>query len=52
MVKATPLELYVGLPCVVKLSEAPWVKSIVTDLPSAESAGHSLDVRGSQLLYV
>lgn len=50
--KLTPLESYVGLPCGVKLSDAPFVKSILTDLPSAESAGQLADVRGLQLVYV
>lgn len=38
-VKATPLESYVGLPLAVKEFDEPWVKSIVTDLPRAGSAG-------------
>jgi hypothetical protein len=51
-VNATPLELYVGFPCVVKLSDGPFVKSILTDFPNAESAGHDDVVRGSQFEYV
>lgn len=38
-VKEAPFELYVGVPWLVKESEAPEVKSIVTSLPSAVSAG-------------
>jgi hypothetical protein len=51
-VKATPLELYVGFPFAVKLSEAPCVKSMLTDFPSAESGGHGAERRGSQFAYV
>jgi hypothetical protein len=52
MVNETPLEPYaMASLCAVKLSDAPWVKSIVTDLPSAESAGQPPLVSGSQLLY-
>lgn len=38
-VNEAPLELYVGLPWGVKESDAPSVKSIVTDLLRAGSAG-------------
>jgi hypothetical protein len=51
-VNPTPLEVYVGLPDEVNESEAPCVKSMVTALPRAESAGHAPLVRGLQLLYV
>jgi hypothetical protein len=40
MVKPTPEDEYVGVPWEVKLSEDPDVKSILTVLPRAESAGH------------
>jgi hypothetical protein len=46
------LESYVGLPEGVKLSDAPLVKSMLTDLPSAESGGQLPCVRGLQLLNV
>lgn len=45
-VKEAPLESYEGLPCEVKESEAPEVKSIVTDFPSAVSGGQ-LPIMGS-----
>ncbi len=56
-VKAAPLESYVGLPFDVKSSEGPWVKSMVTDLPRAGSAGqlpavlsvHRIEVSKSEL---
>ena len=38
-VNEAPLESYVGLPWGVKESDAPFVKSTVTDLPRAGSAG-------------
>ena len=38
-VKPAPFESYVGFPWGVKESEDPDVKSMVTDLPSAVSAG-------------
>ena len=38
-VNEAPFESYVGAPWVVKESDSPDVKSIVTDLPSAVSAG-------------
>jgi hypothetical protein len=50
IVNPTPLEEYVGLPDAVKESEAPCVKSMVTALPNAESAGQEPLVRGLQLL--
>jgi hypothetical protein len=51
-VKVTPLELYVGLPVATKLSELPLVKSMLTDFPSAVSAGQEPWVRGLQELEV
>ncbi len=38
-VKEAPFESYVGLPCGVKESDGPSVKSMLTDLPRAGSAG-------------
>ena len=38
-VKLAPLESYVGLPWGVKESDGPSVKSMLTDLPRAGSAG-------------
>lgn len=38
-VNEAPLESYVGLPCGVKESEGPAVKSMVTALPKAGFAG-------------
>ncbi len=38
-VNLAPLESYVGFPWGVKESEAPCVKSILTNLPSAVSGG-------------
>ena len=52
IVNDAPLEPYVGFPCGVKLSEAPCVKSMLTDFPRAESAGQPLPSRGLQLEYV
>lgn len=40
MVKAAPLELYVGAPDAVKSLEEPEVKSILTLFPSAVSGEH------------
>jgi hypothetical protein len=49
-VKSAPLELYVAGP--VKLSEAPFVKSMLTVRPSAGFAGQLGFVSGLQLVYV
>ena len=38
-VREAPLESYVGLSCGVKESEAPEVRSTLTDLPSAVFGG-------------
>ena len=51
-VNETPSESYVGPLWGVKLSDEPWVKSISTARPSAESGGHDDVNRGLQLLYV
>ena len=51
-VKETPFEPYVGFPCVVKLVEGPCVKSILTDLPKAESGGQLVESMGLQFVYV
>ena len=49
-VKEAPSDPNVGFPWLVKLSEAPLVKSTLTLLPSAESGGQLPDVRGLQLV--
>lgn len=52
IVKPAPLLPYVGSPVGVNWDEGPEVKSMVSDLPSAVSAGQPLSVRGLQDEYV
>ena len=51
-VKEAPLESYVGLPCGVKESDAPAVKSILTAFPSAGFGGQLPPCKGLQVEYV